>query len=75
MQRFFIHIRDGLEYTRDHEGTEQSDLASACQGARALIAAEIEAGADTVDIHICIEDARGIPLAVLPVSAKVVGLG
>jgi len=78
MALFYIHICSGTDVAANPEGIELPSLEAACaharEGARSLVAAQISEGSDAVDFDLCIENESGVPLAVIPISAKVLGL-
>lgn len=78
MPLFHIHVHTGTKTAKDPEGIELPDLEAARsfagEEARSLVAAKITKGSNVVDLKLLIESESGELLAVIPVSARVLGL-
>lgn len=78
MSLFYIHICSGIDRFANPEGIELPSLkaafAHARERARSIVAAQVSQGADEINFDVCIENASGVPLAALPISARVLGL-
>jgi hypothetical protein len=73
--RFYIHVKNGVGYLADDEGDDFVDQAAAERAAihagADIIADEIRAGAQSVELTLYIEDADHIQVAELPVKASI----
>lgn len=77
MTRFFTNVANGTGLARDDEGQDfvsfQEARQSAVRAARDIVAEEIKAGHDRVNLELYIQDEAGTCLAMLPVAATIIG--
>jgi len=75
MPRFYFHIVDGEDVTRDEEGLDLPDREAArlaaLDGARDIMAAEIHQGAIDLRMRIEVEDEEGQALLSVPFADAV----
>ena len=66
MARFYFHLNDGKSVLIDSEGVELPDPAAAAQraldSARDILSAEIREGRVPLDMHLAVEDERGLTI-------------
>jgi hypothetical protein len=75
MHRFYFHLHECGETTKDEEGRElpsfEEAFRVAVEAARSLMADEVIRGRLCLSCHIEIEDSYGIALATLPFAEAV----
>jgi len=75
MARFYFHLNDGHDVLIDSEGVELPDRAAAARraldSARDILSAEIREGRVPLDMHLAVEDERGLTIHLLPFAQAV----
>ena len=75
MARFYFHLNDGQNVLIDSEGVELPDNDAAARraldSARDILSAEVREGRVPLDMHLAVEDERGLTVHSLPFTQAV----